>query len=104
MVCDGLFNKFDVEVRVSFCDNSTPTGKGKWRADFNQHSRSFIADSLKGKVSSFEFEDCSMDLNIPHDPGAPHIRCYTQRTADGENLVLNGANLLVNGTILTVQK
>ncbi len=105
LVIEGFFNPLDVEVRVVFCDNSTPEGRGKWRADLNWHSRRTVGEFLKDKVKSFDFHEQVMDVDLDFDPDRdPHIWCRSMRAANGENLVFNGTNMLNKGTFLVIRK
>ncbi len=101
---DGLFNRHAVDVRVTFRDNSFPESQGLWRTAFNQHSRESIAAMLRGRVRSFEFVDMIMDKELPFDPAKPAVNSFTFRAADGRNVITNGLNLIVNRTLLAIEK
>lgn len=100
---DGLFNRYDVEVRLQYCDNSNLKSRGIWRSDWNQHSRKILSEYLEGKVHSVAFTDTVMDLDMPPNPDI-HINRFTFRDADGRNRITNGTNVLLNRTIMTIQK
>jgi SAM-dependent methyltransferase len=104
IVSDGLFNQYDVDSILLFCDNSKPESQGNWREGFNQHSQQRIKKHLKGKVSKVEFEDMIMGVEIPYDPGAPDINAFTFRDSAGKVMVTNGANILNNKTVMTIHK
>ncbi len=101
---DGLFNRHPVDVRVSFRDNSLPESRGLWRTAFNQHSRESIDTMLRGRVRSFEFVDMVMDKDLPFDAAKPAVNSFTFRLADGRNVITNGLNLIVNRTLLAIEK
>ncbi len=101
---DGLFNRHAVDVRVTFRDNSMPESQGLWRTAFNQHSRETISGMLRGRVASFEFVDMVMDKDLPFDAAKPAVNSFTFRAADGRNVITNGLNLIVNRTLLVIEK
>ena len=101
---DGLFNRHAVDVRVTFRDNSMPESQGLWRTAFNQHSRETISAMLRGRVASFEFVDMVMDKDLPFDMAKPAVNSFTFRAADGRNVITNGLNLIVNRTLLVIEK
>jgi len=104
VICDGLFNKYDVEVMLYYCDNSKPELEGKWVTDFNKHSRKRIASYLAGKVEAFEFEDIVMNAEIPFDPDKPASFAFTFKDSDGNVIITNGMGCIVNKTLLTILK
>jgi len=99
----GLFNPFDIEVRVEFCDNTHRQTKGQWRTDFNRHSQQSVRDLLAEKVQSIEFIECPFSVEIPPDPKNP-IRVWTLKNEQGRNLLINGAHQICNQTLLTIRK
>lgn len=101
---DGLFNRHPIDVRVTFRDNSMPESHGLWRTAFNQHSRESIGTMLTGCVRSFEFVDMIMDKDLPFDSAKPAVNSFTFRAADGRNVITNGLNLIVNRTLLVIEK
>ena len=86
----GLFNPFDIEVRVEFCDNTHPQTRGQWRTDFNRHSQQSIRNLFANKVRSIEFDECPFSVEIAPDPNNP-IRVWTVKNEQGRNLLINGA-------------
>lgn len=101
--CDGLFNKWDIEVRIQYCDNSNPKSAGQWRSDWNQHTQKGISACLNGKVSKLCF--CKMEMNADLAPNRNiHTRQFTFRDINGENIITNGTNLMLNKTMLIVNK
>lgn len=104
IICDGLFNKFDVEVRTVFCDSSKPEFEGIWHQDFNQHSRKRLRRFLEGKVAEVEFEDLVMGVELLSNPDDPHTNVWTFRDEDGRVLITNGMNMILNSTIMTIRK
>ena len=103
LLIDGLFNKFDIEVRLQFCDNTNPISKGLWRADWNQHSQASIRRLLENKVEWLEFEEVPMDLDIPLNTEMP-INRFTFRNQNGKNITTNGTNLMMDRILMTVKK
>ncbi len=103
VVSTGRFNKFDIEVRLQYCDNSNPVAKGNWRADWNQHSRQSVIRFFGDKVKSIEFVDVVMDKDLPLNEDFP-INQFTFRDANGKNIITNGTNMILNKTLLIMQK
>ena len=103
LLVDGCFNKHDVEVRTVFMDNSKPEAAGRWRRDGSQHSRSGVAALLEGRCASFVFEDVPMSVEIPRRPEAPATDVWTFRDAKGRNRITNGANILMDKSLLVVK-
>lgn len=101
--CDGLFNKWDVEARLQYCDNSNPDAAGLWRTDWNQHSRKLVSQFLRGRIANFRFIDIEMDLDLRPNLET-HINQFTFRDSAGHNVITNGTNLLLNKTMLIIQK
>lgn len=103
VMATGLFNPWDIDVRVEICDNTHPETAGRWRSDFNRHSRRRITEALGGAASSIEFRECTYDVEIPRDDDHP-IRVWTSRDGDGRTLLVNGAFQIVNQSLLVIQK
>lgn len=103
IVCDGLFNKYDIEVKTIFCDHSRIEGEGLWRSDYHQHSQKRLRKFLKGKARSVSFQEVVM-IDLPFNPDAPHINEFTFKDAKGKNLITNGLNMIVNPTIMAIRK
>ena len=99
----GLFNPFDIEVRVEFCDNTHPQTRGQWRTDFNRHSQQSIRNLFANKVQTIEFEECPFGVEIAPDPKNP-IRVWTVKNDQGRNLLINGAEQICNQTLLIIRK
>ena len=99
----GLFNPFDIEVRVQFCDNTHPQTRDQWRTDFNRHSQQSIRNLFAKKVQSIDFEECPFGLEIPPNPEHP-IRVWTVKNDQGRNLLINGAQQICNQTLLIIKK
>ena len=99
----GRFNKFDIEVRLQYCDNTNETAKGIWRTDWNQHSRQSIIRLFGSRVQSIEFHDIIMDKDLPYNPDMP-INSFTFRDINGRNIITNGVNMILNKTILIIKK
>ncbi len=103
VLATGLFNPFDIEVRVQFCDNSREETRDQWSTDFNRHSQRRIREMLAGRVESVEFEECKYDVNIPRDPDHP-IRVWSDRDEHGRTLLINGAWQIANQTLMIIHK
>jgi len=99
----GLFNKHDIEVRLQYCDNTQEITKGLWRIDWNQHSQASISRLIGDSVKSMEFEEMIMDLDLPLRPDQP-IRHFTFRDSMGRNIITNGLKLILNRTLMTINK
>lgn len=103
LVASGLFNPFDIEVRVEFCDNTRPETAGRWRSDFNRHSQASIRRHFEGRAANLEFIPVRYDLELPHRPDDP-VRVWTTETTDGETWLINGLHQLANQTLLVLAK
>jgi ubiquinone/menaquinone biosynthesis C-methylase UbiE len=100
---NGRFNKFDIEVRLQYCDNTNEISRGIWRADWNQHSRQSIIRLFGSSVQSIEFQDVNMDKDLPLNPDMP-INSFTFRDINGRNIITNGVNMILNRTMLIIKK
>lgn len=99
----GLFNKYDIDVRLQFCDNSNDVSKGIWRADWNQHSQQSIIRMFDSRVTSIEFIDIIMDKDLPLNSEMP-INQSTFRDSNGRNIITNGVNMILNKTMMVIKK
>lgn len=100
---DGLFNPYDIEVRLQYCDNTQDKTKGQWRTDWNQHTQASIRRFLDGKVRSIHFEEVVNELDIPRNENAP-INRWTFRDTAGKNMATNGTHLIMPRILMTVVK
>lgn len=103
LLLTGLFNAFDIEVRIQYCDNTNEISKGIWRCDWNRHSRQSIRKLVEHRVESMEFLNVIMDKDLPLDANMP-INCFTFRDANDKNLITNGMEMILNKTMLVVKK
>jgi len=103
VLATGLFNPFDIYVRVEFCDNSRPETAGQWRSDFNRHPQRRLRETLGDRVARVEFEPCRYGVDLPRDPDRP-IRVWTLRDEKGETWLINGAGQIINQTLMTIHK
>ena len=103
VITTGRFNKFDIEVRMQYCDNSNSEARGVWRQDWSFHSRTLIRNKFEKKVKKLDFLDVVMDKDIPFNPDMP-INQWTFRDSNGRNIITNGTNFILNKTLLTIQK
>lgn len=99
----GLFNKFDIEVRLQYCDNTNEMSQGIWRTDWNQHSQQSIIRLFGPRVQSIEFHDIIMDKDLPLNPDMP-INSFTFRDINGKNIITNGLNIILNRPMLIIKK
>lgn len=99
----GRFNKFDIEVRLQYCDNTNEISRGIWRTDWNQHSRQSLIRLFGSHVQSIEFHDVIMDKDLPLNPDMP-INSFTFRDIGGKNIITNGVNMILNKTMLIINK
>jgi len=104
LVADGLFNRHDIDVQIKFCDNSTDISKGLWRSDFNQHSYTRLDEILKPISRKHNIFHYDFEADIPKIESAPAINVWTLEDSLGKKIVVNGANLLVNPSLLAVEK
>ena len=49
-------------------------------------------------------EQAAMDKDLPFDSVKPAVNSFTFRAADGRNVITNGLNLIVNRTLLVIEK
>lgn len=97
----GLFNPYDVDVRVQYLDHTDQ--QPEWRTDSNRYSQRRIREWLEPQVQSLEFRECDYDLELKPDPENP-IRVWTFRDADGYSILVNGAWQIANQTLLIIHK
>lgn len=109
VIVDGLFNKYNVETRLQYCDNSNTHAQGVWRTDWNQHSQQKISNYLSQpdvngkKIKSFTFNEIEMEADLEKNKDL-HIQQFTFRDQDGKNIITNGTNMILNKTMLIIQK
>ncbi len=101
---ESLFNKHNIDVRLEFSDNTLEEMRGVWRSDFNQHSHYSIKKFLDGRVKSFEFKELPMGVEIPYDSKTPSTFAFTFKDNNKKNIITNGLNLILNSTLLIIQK
>lgn len=102
LLVDGCFNKYAVEVRAVFMDNSKPESAGKWRRECSQHSRASIARVLAGRCARFEFDDVVMGVEIPRRQDAPDSDVWTFKDEQGRIHITNGTHMVMEKSLLTV--
>ena len=102
LLVDGCFNKYDVEVRAAFMDNSKPESAGKWRRECSQHSRRSLSSFLAGRCHDFEFDDLPMGVDIPQRHDAPHTNVWTFKDENGGIHITNGTHMMMEKSLLTV--
>jgi len=101
LLATGLFNPYDIDVRVQYLDHTMP--ESEWITDSSRHSQRRIRDWLEPKVQSVEFTDCTYNLDLPPNPDNP-ARVWTFRDADGNSILINGAWQIANQTLMVVHK
>ena len=100
---DGLFNSYDVETRLIYCDNSNKISKGLWRKDWNQHSIRAVSKFLKSRnIKSFKFYNLTMNKNIKHNKKV-HVNQFTFRDSNYNNIITNGTNMILNRKLLVIK-
>src|SRR3989344_1701546 len=104
LVADGLFNRFDIDVQITYRDNSKIESKNIWRNDFNQHAQTTIAEFLEPIVGQLEFKAVPFNVDLPYITNNPHANAFTFRDDGGNRRVTNGLNILLNSTLLIVKK
>ena len=103
VMIDGLFNSYDVETRLIYCDNSNNISKNLWRKDWNQHSIKTVSKFLKKKrVRSFKFINLMMNKNIKHN-NKIHVNQFTFRSESNKNIITNGTNMILNRKLLVIK-
>ena len=104
LLCDGMFNTFDVETRLIYCDNSNSISKNKWRKDWNQHSIKTVSNYLnKKKKFTFKFVKIIMNKDLKQNKKI-HINQFTFRDENQNNLITNGTNMILNRKLLILKK
>jgi ubiquinone/menaquinone biosynthesis C-methylase UbiE len=104
LVCDGLFNQFDVDVHVQFKDNSKEESKNLWRCDFNQHSISKINQIVSQHSEKWEINPIEFTEDLEKIPGAPSVNNWTEVMNDGSKMIVNGLNMIVSKHLLVAYK
>jgi len=99
----GLFNPYDVDVRVQYLDHTAPGEDKVWRTDSNRHSQRAIREWLESQTEWIEFQECIYDIDLKPDPQNP-IRVWTFRNADGNSSLINGAGQIANQTLMVIKK
>lgn len=103
IMIDGLFNSYDVETRLIYCDNSNNISKNLWRKDWNQHSIKVVSEFLKeNNIRSFKFFNLTMDKNIKHN-NKIHVNQFTFRDRSNRNIITNGTNMILNRKLLVIK-
>ena len=103
VITTGRFNKYDIEVRMQYCDNSNDEARGVWRQDWSFHSRKSIRNKFENKVKKLDFLDVTMDKDLPYNQNMP-INQWTFRDSNGKNIITNGTNFILNKTLLMIEK
>ena len=101
LLIDGYFNASEIDVRISYRDNSKPEATGHWRADFHQHAQSTVRALLEPQ-RQVEFEPITMGVDLPRNPDAPHINAWTFKDEHGRRHLTNGLNMILDDTLLVV--
>jgi len=101
LLATGLFNPYDIDVRVQYLDHTMP--EPEWITDSNRHSQRRIHDWLVPKMKSVEFTECTYDLDIKPNLQNP-ARVWTFRDTEGNSILINGAWQIANQTLMIVHK
>lgn len=101
VLATGLFNPYDIDVRVQYCDHTAT--EPVWINDSNRYSRRRILDWLKPRCRSIEFHDCQYDIEIKHNPDNP-ARVWTICDSEGNTILINGAWQIANQTLMVIRK
>ncbi len=104
LICDGLFNEHEISVNIEFMDNSSEVTKGVWRSDFNQHGRGWVSEILNAKGYECEYIKEPFKVKLDKIEGNPNIVNWTEELKDGNLIIVNGTNLIVNPTMLVASK
>jgi SAM-dependent methyltransferase len=103
VLTDGLFNQFNIDIRVSFCDNSKKESRGLWRSDFHQHAQKTIGHYLDSKSVEYWFEEIVMNVDLPRRIDSPHVDSFTFLDENGKRIITNGLNFITNRTMLVIK-
>lgn len=104
IVASGLFNEFDIDVRVQYYDHTAPEDEARWITDFNRHSQRRIRQHYENQVRRITFQPCTYNnVEIPHRPDNP-ARVWTFGESNGNTLLMNGAWQIANQTLMTIDK
>ena len=103
LLIDGYFNVKDVDVRITYRDNSKPESAGLWRSDFHQHAQSTVRKALE-PAHAAHFEPIVMGVDLPQRPDAPHANAWTFKDEDGGRHITSGLNLILDDTLLVVTR
>lgn len=103
---EGMFNQYNVDVIVEFCDNSKSELEGIWRSDFNQHSYYQIKKCLDKRrdIKKYELEELEVNVEIPYNPNNPSTYAWSFRDEEGNNILIDGKKMIRNSTLLTIKK
>lgn len=100
----GEFNNFDVDFIYHYRDNSREQSKGKWRCDFNIHSKSWLTDFLKDRVSLFKFFDLELGIDLLQKADASLINVFTLKLENGNRIKTHGGKLILDSSLLVIKK
>ena len=101
VLATGLFNPYDIDVRVEYCDNSKPEMAGEWQTDANRFSQRRIREFLAGRASKVEFHACQYNIQISHDADNP-IHVWTEDSGGDSPWLINGAWQIANQTLMVI--
>ena len=104
VIFDGLINLHNISVNINFCDYSTAESSGLWRSDFNQHAEVEINTIISKFSDQHEIVRNDFMADIPKVEDSPAINVWTFTTSQNKKVVMNGANLILNPSLLFAQK
>lgn len=103
VLATGLFNPYDIDVRVEYCDNSRAETAGRWQTDANRFSQRRIRNYLDTRVTAVEFEPCEYDIELEYDDKNP-IHVWTEASPGKSPWLVNGAWQIANQTLMIIKK
>ncbi len=101
VLATGLFNPYDIDVRVEYCDNSKAEMAGKWQTDANRFSQKRIRNFLEGKASDVKFHTCEYAIQLQRDENNP-IHVWTEDSGGTSPWLINGAWQIANQTLMVI--
>ena len=99
----GLFNPYDIDVCLQYRDYTFEKYKDLWREDYCMHSQKRVATFLDDKVSTFRFDKAEMNVHLEIRPEDP-MRTWTFKDEDGNTIITNGANVILQKHLLTIKR
>jgi SAM-dependent methyltransferase len=95
----GRFHSRNIDTIVRFRNNHT---NGDWEGGLTTYSVHTVDRLLSERGLPHEFRRFRLAMELAEQPDP--IRTYTRRCADGEQLVVNGANLIAEHYYLVIER